>query len=375
MIGGAWRPTASQEDLLDVAVGPEAGVAAAWQRWLGASALETLDAGSARLLPLLMPRLHLLPGDDPARGRIAGAYRRAFYHASLLRARAARALAALHAVHVPTLVLKGGALGPLHYGDPALRQMNDFDALVPTADAAVALRALLREGWQPSQPAPAALISAYHGTGLRSADGFDFDLHWNLLDEAPESDADAPAWDAALPFDVMGVATQRLCASDLLVVVCAHGTHWSARSPVIWVADALAVLRTEGSRVDWARVAMMAQRWHVAMHLSETLDYLARRWAAPIPAATMAALRGVRTTRADRRAYALLTRMPSALDYLRRPWVRYRLRTRHRSAIAAIPGFFAYLRVTLGLSTNRALPREILTRFRSWRRDRAAGRR
>lgn len=375
MIGGAWRPTASQEDLLDAAVGPEAGAAAAWQRWQGANALETLDPGSARLLPLLMPRLHLLRHDDPARGRIAGAYRRAFYHASLLRARAARALAALQAAQVATLVLKGGVLGPCHYGDPALRQMNDFDALVPAGDAVSALRVLLREGWQPSQPAPEALTSAYHGTGLRSADGFDFDLHWNLLDEAPDDDADAPAWDAALPFEVMGVATRRLCASDLLVVVCAHGAHWSPRSPVIWVADALAVLRTEGSRVDWGRVATMAERWHVALHLSDTLDYLARRWSAPVPAATIAALRGARTTRADRRAYALLTRMPSAFDYLRRPWVRYRLRTRHRSAIAAIPGFFAYLRVTLGLPANRALPREIVARFRSWRRDRAAGRR
>ncbi len=375
MIGGGWRPTAAQENLLDAVVGPEAGVAAAWRRCVGGNAITTLDDGSARLLPLLMPRLHLIPDDDPARGRIAGAYRRSFYHGSLLRARAVRALAALDAAHVPTLVLKGGVLGPCHYRDPALRQMNDFDALVPAADAVTAMRTLLREGWQPMQPIPEALPAAYHSAGLRSHDGFDFDLHWNLLAEASESDADAPAWDAAEPLDVMGVATRRLCASDLLVVVCAHGAHWSPRAPVIWVADALAVLRTEGSRVEWARVALMAERWHVALHLSEMLDYLAQRWSAPVPAATIAALRQARTTRADRSAYALLTRMPSALDYLRRPWVRYRLRTRRLPAIAALPGFFSYLRITLGLRRNRALPREIVARFRSWRRDRAAGRR
>jgi hypothetical protein len=67
--------------------------------------------------------------------------------------------------------------------------------------------------------------------------------------------------------------------------------------------------------------------------------------------------------------------MPGAADYLARPWHRYRLRSRDKNAIAALPGFVRYLQVTLGQPRARDLPGEILARFSRWRRDRKAGRR
>ncbi|MEO8537248.1 MAG: nucleotidyltransferase family protein, partial [Betaproteobacteria bacterium] len=235
MIGGAWLPTAGQEDLLEAAVGAEDGVAAAWRRWRAVHDLESIDAGSARLLPLLMPRLDRIPKDDDARRRIVGAYRRTFYHGNLLRARAARALAALHAAGLPTLVLKGGVLGAVHYADLALRPMNDFDALVPATRGADAMRALIADGWRTTHPLAERLPDAYHSAPLTSHDGLEFDVHWNLLQQANEPDVDSPAWQAAEPFTVMGVPTRRLCASDIVVVACARSsaaTTPSGSSPV-----------------------------------------------------------------------------------------------------------------------------------------------
>ena len=120
---------------------------------------------------------------------------------------------------------------------------------------------------------------------------------------------------------------------------------------------------------------MLAQRWHVVPHMSDTLSYLAQRWGADIPRPLLSELRQAPVGRIDRRAYALLGRMPGSLAYLSRPWFRYRLRTRDRSGLAALPGFPSYLKITLGRTSGSALTGEVFRRYRRWRADRALGKR
>jgi hypothetical protein len=266
-------------------------------------------------------------------------------------------------------------LGSAYYGDLGLRPMNDFDVLVPRGRALDAIRILLGAGWASTQPMAEMLPDAYHSACFQSPDRLDFDLHWHLLPESCFVDAERPAWQAAESYSVEDATTQAPCATDLLVIVCAHAAHWSPVSPARWVADALVILRRVPERVDWARVAMLAQRWHVAPHLSDTLSYLAQRWGADIPRPLLNELRQASVGRIDRRAYALLGRMPSRVTYLGRPWFRYRLRTRDRSALASLPGFVEYLKITLGLASSRALMGEVLRRYRRWRADRVRGRR
>lgn len=373
MIGGGWRPSAAQEELLEVAVGPQARTPDAWRAWrarLGTADPAAIDGGSAKILPLVKPRLALLPRGDPALPWIVGAYRRSLYHGRLLRARAAIVLALLADAGIATMLSKGAVLGEACYGDLGLRPMSDFDVLVPRDRAADAIRVLLRAGWVSVQPLPEMLPDAYHSACFRSPDRLDFDLHWHLLPEACFAGADDPAWQAAEPYAVDGVATLAPCATDSLTIVCAHAAHWSPVSPARWVADALMILRNGANRIDWERVANLAQRWHVVLHMRDTLGYLAQRWGAQVPQQLLTELERAPVGRIDRRAYALLGRMPGSLAYLRRPWLRYRLRTRDRSGLSALPGFAAYLKITLGRTQSRALPAEVFRRYRRWRADR-----
>ena len=378
MIGGGWRPTPAEEDLLEAALGPETRTLAAWQSWrtqLGALGLRAIDDGSARILPLLKPRVALLPSDDSMLPLIVGYYRRSLYHGRLLRARAATVLTLLAGAGIATMVSKGGVLGAAYYGDLGLRPMNDFDVLVPREQALDAVRVLLGAGWASTQPMPEMLPDAYHSACFQSPDRLDFDLHWHLLPEACFAGADSPAWQTAEQYTVDGVATHAPCPTDLLVVVCAHAAHWSPVSPARWVADALMILRRAAERIDWSRIAMLAERWHVAPHMSDTLSYLAQRWGVDVPPALLSELQHASIGAIDRRAYALLGSMPGSLAYLSRPWIRYRLRTRDRSGLAALPGFPDYLKITLGRTSSGALTGEVFRRYRRWRADRAQGKR
>ncbi len=375
MIGGSWRPTATQELLLQATVGDVAQAASAWTAWRNAQDLADMDPGSSRLLPLLVPRAHLFPADDPAWPVIRGCYRRALFHGRMLQARAADAIKLLDHAGIATLALKGGALVRYYDNNPALRPMNDLDGLVPRDRAVDAIQRLLANGWTSALPLPELLPDAYHSACFTSRDGLDFDLHWHLVPSSNDSAAEASAWTASVPCDIGGRAIRALGPEDLLTVVCAHAALWSPDAPVRWVADSMRLVQAEGPRFDWTRVGMQAQRWHVVPHLAETLRYLRERWSVEVPDALIAQLDNMPLRALDRRAYAVLGRMPGTTSYLARPWHRYRLRHPDKGIVTALPGFVGYLKVTLGRTRTRDLPAEIVARVRRWRRDRASGRR
>jgi hypothetical protein len=119
-------------------------------------------------------------------------------------------------------------------------------------------------------------------------------------------------------------------------------------------------------------VVALAPQLHAVLQLRDTLGYLRER-GNPVPGDALAALARMPVSPLDRRAYALLGAMPNTWDYLRRPWVRYRLHTRSKRWWSTIPGFVRYLEVTLDRSSPQAVPAEIARRLLRWRRDRALG--
>ncbi len=367
-VAAPWCPTAAQERLLDAALGPIAECATSFASWRAGRTIEDIDDGSARLFPLLLPRIAYLPADDPLLPVIRGYYRRGTWQAQLLRARAAVVLGKFAEADIPSLVLKGGVLGASYYAHPGLRPMSDYDVLVPFARAGDAIRSLLDAGWTCGMPNPERIPAVFHSASFAAADGFEFDLHWHLLPEACESAADDLAWAAAEPFAVNGVPSLALAPADLLVVVCAHGVRWAPDLPVRWIADALVIMERAGARLDWDRVVRLADAWHVVPHLRHALTYLAQRRHAKVPDRALQDLAAVRVPALDARTFTFLSRRPGLLEYIWRPWRRYRLRTRHLSAWSALPGFVTYLELTLGVRSAWRLPAEAVRRVLRWRR-------
>ena len=371
-IGGGWRPDPGQELLLAAAIGPESDAAAAFASWRRSHDIDALDAGSTRLLPLLVPRRALLDAEDAPWPVIRGVYRRAFVHGQLVCRRAGEAIDKLAAAGIPVLVLKGGALIAYYDDNPALRPMNDFDVLVPRVSANAAIATLTGGGWQAQWPRPELLPEVYHGACFVSRDELDFDLHWAAL-PADGGAHDAALWRDSVVARVPGVTARMPCAADLLTIVCAHAAAWSPISPVRWVADAMRILGRAGDDLDWTRVVDAARAWRVTLHLADTLGYLAQRWQVDVPATTLAALRDTPVSDVDRRGYESASRMPGIAAYLMRPWRRYRVRTHATPAWRSLPGFVRYLQITMGQRHWHTLPAEIVVRIRRFRSDRRLG--
>lgn len=365
----AWRPDPAQTLLLEACLGPRERAAEAFARWRRTIDLKSIDAGSQRLLPLLVPRANLFDSGDAAWPVIRGVYRRAFVHAHLLGRRGGAIVDTLSASGIPAMVLKGAALIAYYRNQPALRPMNDFDVLVPREHARKAIAVLEAMGWRTGWPCASRLPEVYHGAAFRPADGLelDLDLHWSVL-PADDGAHDRALWTDAVRCVLPGTSTLAPCAEDLLVIVCAHATGWMPIPALRWVADALRILEARGGGIDWNRVTAAARAWRVTLQLADTLTYLATNWRVAVPAPTLERLRSTVVDEVDRRAYRGLASRPRLGAYLMRPWRRYRLRSRSVPAWRALPGFVRYLEVTLGRSHWSALPVEILRRLLRFRR-------
>jgi len=160
---------------------------------------------------------------------------------------AARILRLLEDASVPTLALKGLALGATVYPSPDLRTVSDLDILVPGKEVFRAMDALLQAGFlaSPGRPRKPADLRANHAQVFSPPKRHDpiLDLHWHVLASARNDDDDAPFWAAARPLRIGNAATLGLGPEDQLLHALVHGVRWTRMAHVRWVADATLILR------------------------------------------------------------------------------------------------------------------------------------
>ena len=347
--GGCW-PTPHQELLLKATLLPTEDAVTAWRGWCANDALERLDAGSYRLLPLTYRNLQRLGCDDPAMMRLKGVSRRTWCENHVLFQRMAPLLARFHDAGIPTLLLKGAALTLLHYRDFALRPMDDLDILVPEDCALDAVSLLEADGWSRTTLQAVKLeefFLRYRQSAEFTRPPKDrFDLHWHVLLQACHRNADQPFWDASIPVEFEGHHTRCLCATDQLLHCCVHGVAWNAIPPLRWVADAFWVL--ESSPVDWQRLVEIAAACHVVLPLRDGLRYLGNSMQAPVPEAVVKKLESMPVSPAEVLEYKYYLKQlesPGVSETARVVYAQFRRTVQEKSFFeqaAAIPVFLQH---------------------------------
>jgi hypothetical protein len=256
------------------------------------------------LLPLLYERLGMLDGDripPPVMAHLRGAYVANLLRNQRLGTELAEVVEALRREGIEAIVLKGGALAPTVYTEPAQRPMNDLDLLLRPEAMDRAGAALQSLGFQLSGLIPAHMVAFQQrfGGGLewqRSRGGevtrLDVQHHLVGIDwcwTAFPIEADA-LWATARPLALDGVRAWQLSAEDTLIQLCLHQALHGYASPLIGYADIDRVIGATDSVLSWSRLVQRAHRFRVKTVLYWGLQRAHRLLATPLPAEVAAAL-------------------------------------------------------------------------------------
>lgn len=362
------RPSPEQELLLQAALLKGAAAVKAWHAWRSRTRPADLDAGSQRLLPLLWHNLKNqgVDPDDALMKSLRRSYRLTRGRNRLRFDAIFRQLQALHAASFPTMLLKGAALIVHYFKDYGLRPMGDFDILIPTAMTEDAVEFLRKTGWQPAPRRPEAFTAAYrritHAHAFNNSQGWEFDLHWHVLEECCRPDADEDFWDAAVRTEVAGVPTALLNPADQLLHICVHGMRWNDIPPLRWVADAITVLNASPDSLDWERLLMQVEKRRLMIPVKAALDYLRTLLDAPIPSYFISRLDRLPTSITERFEYRLKTRpyRHKALGYLPILWCSHCRLSSDMSLAATVCRFIPFIQQFWGIEHFRQLPRLLI---------------
>ena len=369
---GAFWPTPVQESLLRAALLRGPGAQAAWEQWSARANLDTLDAGTFRLLPLLYVNLEAEGVRHPLMSKLKGIYRYHWTKTRVLFYQAALVLDRLHAAGFQTLLLKGTALATLYYPNPGLRPMDDFDVLVPLSQAAAAAAVLVEAGWKPilqrqMRAFNPAYFSVRPGHGFCNAAGQACDLHWHVLFQACQPEADEAFWQAAIPLAFQGRATLALNPADQLLHLCAHGALWNPLPSIRWAADAMMLLRV--AAIDWPRLVAQAKAFALSLPMFDTLAYLKRLLDAPVPDAVLEQLGAAPASSPERRAYESWANPPNwryLWPQLESQYCLYSAMSRGRNPLSQVTGRLRFLQQIWGLDHLWQLPLAAGPKLREW---------
>lgn len=363
----AFLPTPQQELLLQACLFDGEPAIAAWRAWRSQVALEEIDLGASRLLPMLADRLLQLGVDDPAFGAYRGVQRRTWARNQMLFRGAGAVLKQFREAGITALALKGVVLASTCYATMSLRPMGDLDLLVRRADAPAALDRLETMGWllqaampRPREPADFALrhACAYEDPANPEVS---VDLHWRLLWEKYDAAAEAAMWERAGGFAVGGETCLAPSPADLLLHVCAHGARWNGIAPVRWVADATLLLRTR--TIDWAHLLAQAGRLRLELPMAQTLRYLQVVIHAPVDADALRQLDAAAPRPIDRLFHDVQQRPPASLPLTAAVRMHLHIARSHQGRGGDLRGYSAYLNAWRAGRGPREIGRWALSRL------------
>jgi hypothetical protein len=347
--GGCW-PNQNQEYLLKASLLKGKEAIDAWHEWKSNVDVDQLDMGSHRLLPLLYRNLHTQGVEDPLMAKFKGIYRHTWYKNQMLFHKIAAILNEFHNNDIQTMVLKGAALAELYYRDFGLRPMADFDLLVPTEQALAAIELLTDLGWKPKDKSLKTIIKSLlhktrHAEGFTDNFGYELDLHWNVLIECLKPNSDNDFWNDAIEIKFKTTTTHALNVTDQLFHICIHGGKYCDVSPIRWIADAMMILNTSRSDIDWDRLIVQAEKRRLVLPIKETLSYLKNKFDASIPQVIIENLNKIPVSKMERLEYKTFTQPLFSLaggSFLPGSWFAYLRCSRLNDHSLLQPKFLGY---------------------------------
>lgn len=193
-------------------------------------------------------------------------------------------LVALSQQQIRVIILKGAILGPVIYGNAALRPVTDLDLLVPEVDLERAYRILASLGYYLwcFEPLPGSSKKFGYALGLTRSGAFavNVDLHWEIRCHGGcYRLPNAALWEAAIPGELYGQPVFFLSPEMTLIHLAVHAlTH-----PGSLIHRLDVVLLLQKFDLDWDLFLAQARQLGVMRPVYWFSQELGRDWEVYLP--------------------------------------------------------------------------------------------
>jgi len=233
--------------------------------------LNQMNDGEIRLVPFLFRRLESESIKSPRLNRYKGIYAK-FWYTEVMRSASRVPLREIMG-DIPLLVLKGHALQRLIYDpDPIRRPSDDLDILVDPACRIEAYNRLVKKGFVPIHPYPAAAVLDLKLSLNMVRGDQSIDLHWGLYPTSLANGlfADIHSRSRVIPYDD---ATERTpSVNDHFLHTLIHGNSQNHISPIRWILDS--ALLAKHSDFSFSQTMNIASTWGWSPHVATSVTVL-----------------------------------------------------------------------------------------------------
>ena len=261
----------------------------AYQAWRASEPLDAADEIVYRTMPLLVATAARAGISDPDTRRMRGVVKHVWLSNATRVRDVVEACAALKAVGIAALLIKGGAMFARDESYMAKRMTGDYDLLVRRSDAPRAIEVLRQASFR-SHGMKVELFSEsdfdrdIHAVAMsRAGLGRAIDLHWRAL-----------FWldDESFTEQLFATAeTATLLTHEVLIPALAEHLAIAAMRPepadqkemVFRALEVVHVLERDGARVDWDRFRALVTRYNGSLFAAQLLDVVAREMPALVP--------------------------------------------------------------------------------------------
>ncbi len=189
-------------------------------------------AAHQRVTPLVFYRLkkkgldQAVPSDVYA--SLKDVYQQNIMRIMKISGQSRRVLKALNTAGIPTIARKGIVLANSIYESIGLREMSDFDLLVPQEKLAEAFEIITGMGYKPAQPfyLDSLIRSGKHIPCCIKKGHVNIDIHWNITSPNMSYSIDPrELLEKAVPVQILDYDTLMLSPEDLLLHLCLHTSY------------------------------------------------------------------------------------------------------------------------------------------------------
>jgi hypothetical protein len=328
-----------------------------WNEWLKKIKLQSIDPASLKLIPLICKNERLKRQRGPILDKSIALYRKTWVQNQFIYKKSINLIEDLKGKGISKVVfLNDMALLLGHTKDFGAHVVQSIDLLVAKENLEKVFLYLLQNGWKHDfkrfQVSNIEHLKRWNVIEFTHINGLKLRLYWSLLEHGCSLLDDLVIQDSVLEDKNFYL----LNPTDLFFEIVVSGASCKSLERIDWIANALIILKTSASLIDWNRLETLARWAKMIFPLKKAIHFLKEHFDVKIPDPFLNSLEINPFTKMEMRAFDAQKKGYYELG----AWCRYVLHEQKLQFSDQVKAIFPYIKNRARLKYSWQIPLYLL---------------